>query len=105
MVDTILPPNKDGPVHVCLVNHRGITQRLEKGLEFGKAQPVELISKVNMEVNNCSDTLKANNTSVVNAVYSTTKLPTFRELSQRKAKLINYLSEGGVNSNLTTKEH
>ena len=27
-----------------------------------------------------------------------------RDISQRKAKLVDYLSEGGVNSNLTTKE-
>ena len=57
MVEAILPPNKDGLVQVCLVNHLGITQRLEKGLEVGKAQPVEVISEVNMEVNDCSDIL------------------------------------------------
>ena len=28
-----------------------------------------------------------------------------RDISQRYAKLVDYLSEGGVNSNLTTKEH
>ena len=107
MVEAILPPNKDGLVQVCLVNRLGITQRLEKGLEVGKAQPVEVISEVNMEVNDCSDILntsKGNTASVVNAIDSTAKLPTVRDVSQRKAKLVDYLSEGGVNSNLTTKE-
>ena len=59
MVEAILPPNKDGLVQVCLVNRLGITQRLEKGLEVGKAQPVEVISEVDTEVNDCSDMLNA----------------------------------------------
>ena len=108
MVEAILPPNKDGLVQVCLVNCLDITQRLQKGLEVGKVQPVEVISKVNMEVNDCSDTLhasKGNTASVINAIDSTTKLPTLRDTSQRKGKLTDYLSEEGVNSNLTTKEH
>ena len=93
---------------MCLVNRLGITQRVEKGLEVGKAQPVEVISKVNMEVNDCSDTLnasKGNTASVVNAIDSTTKLPTVRDTSQRKAQLVDYLNEGCVNSNMTAKEH
>ena len=108
MVEAILPTNKDGLVQVCLVNCLGITQRLEKGLEVGKAQPVEVINKVDMEVNDRSDTLNAskeNIASVVNAIDSTTKLPTLRDTSQGKAKLMDCLSERGINSNLTTKEY
>ena len=37
MIDAILPPNEDGLVHVCLVCHLGNSQRVEKGLEVGKA--------------------------------------------------------------------
>ena len=40
IVEAALQPNKDGLVQVCLVNHLGFTQRLEKGLEVGKVQPV-----------------------------------------------------------------
>ena len=50
IVEAVLQSNKDGLVQVCLVNHLGITQRIEKGLEVGKVQPVEVISEVNMKV-------------------------------------------------------
>ena len=69
---------------------------------------VKVISKVDVEVSNCIDTLngsKRNITSVVNAIDSNTGLPTLRDVYQRKAKSMDYLSEGAANSNLTTKEH
>lgn len=34
MVDKILPPSEDGMVQVSLVNHLGITQKLEKGMKL-----------------------------------------------------------------------
>ena len=61
-----------------------------------------------MEVNDGLDILNTSKgiiASVVSAVDSTTKLPTLRDTGQRNTKLMDYLSEGGVDSNLTTKEH
>ena len=99
MVETALPPNEDGLVQVCLVNCLGITKRLGKDLKVGKVQPVKVISKVDMEVSDCLDTLnasKGNIASVSNAIDSITKLPILKDTSQRKAKLMDYLSEGGI---------
>ena len=49
MVDEILPPSEDGMVQVSLVNHLGITQKLKKGMEIGRAQPVEVIREMDKE--------------------------------------------------------
>ena len=91
IVEAVLSLNKDGLVQVSLVNRLGITQRLEKGMAVGKAQPVKIISKVDMEVNKCLDTLnagKGNITSVVNAIDSNIELSASRGVNQKKAKLV-----------------
>ena len=52
-----------------------------------------------MEVSDCLHTLntsKGNIASVANTIDSITKLPILKDTSQRKAKLMDYLSEGGV---------
>ena len=61
-----------------------------------------------MEVSDCLDTLnasKGNIASVANAIDPITKLPILKDTSQRKAKLMDYLSERRYQNNLTTKEH
>ena len=50
MVDVVFPPSRDSMVQVSLVNHLGITQKLEKGTEVSRAQPVEEIKEVDKEV-------------------------------------------------------
>ena len=76
--------------------------------EEKNAGSVVVISEVDVEIANCLDTLngsKRNITSIVNAIDSNTELPILRDVSQRKAKFMDYLGEGITNSNLTAKEH
>ena len=103
MVDVVLPPSKDGIVQVSLVNHLGITQKLEKGTEVGRAQPVEVINKADKEVNNCFN--EGSVSSSVKTIDSRAKIPAPMNVTQRKAKLVEYMGNGLAGSNLTTKEH
>ena len=45
MVGVVLPSSKDGVVLVSYVIHLGITQKLEKGTEVGRAQPIYVYSQ------------------------------------------------------------
>ena len=103
MVDMVLPPSKDGMVRVSLVNHLGITQKLEKGTEVGRAQPVEVIHKADKEVNNCFS--EGSVSSSVKTIDSRAKISAPMNVTQRKAKLVEYVGNGLAGSNLTTKEH
>ena len=105
MVDEILPPSEDGMVQVSFVNHLGITQKLEKGMEVGRAQPVEVIREMDEEVHSCLS--EEGMTSVVKATGpdSRTKIPSLTDVTQRKVKLVECLSNGFAGNNLTTKEH
>ena len=105
MVDEILPPSVDGMVQVSLVNHLGITQKLEKGMEVGKAQPVEVIREMDKEVNSCFIEDSITPAVKVTVIDSRTETPLPTDLTQRKVKLVECLSNGFAGSNLTTKEH
>ena len=103
MVDVVLPPSKDSTVQVSLVNHLGITQKLEKGTEVGRAQPVEVINKADKVVNNCFS--EESVSSGVKTIDSRAEIPAPMNVTQRKAKLVEYVGNGLSGSNLTTKEH
>ena len=105
MVDEILLPSEGGMVQVSLVNHLGITQKLEKGMEVGRAQPVEVIREMDEEVNNCFS--EEGMTSVVKAtaIDSMAEIPSLTDVTQRKVKLIECLNNRFAGSNLTSKEH
>ena len=103
MVDVVLPPSKYGIVQVSLVNHLGITQKLDKGTEVGRAQPVEVINKADKEVNNCFS--EGSVSSDVKTIDSRAKIPAPMNVTQRKAKLVECVGNGLADSNLTTKEH
>ena len=47
MLDTILQPKEDGTVHVSLVSHLRLSQKVEKGLEVGNTTPVEVVANNN----------------------------------------------------------
>ena len=53
MVDVVVPSSKDGMALVSFVNHLCITQKLEKGMEVSRAQPVDVVKEMDKEVINC----------------------------------------------------
>ena len=72
-------------------------------MEVGRAQPVEVIREVDKEVNNCFSEENVN--SGVRTIDSGAEIPALTNATQRKAKLVECLSNGFAGSNLTTKEH
>ena len=102
MVDVVLPSSTDGMALVSFVNHLGIAQKLEKGTEVGRAQPVDVVKEMDKEVNNCCS---EEGMTSVKTIDSETKIRLLMDEAQRKVKLTECLSNGFTGSNLTTEEH
>ena len=103
MVGVVLPSSKDGVVLVFYVIHLGITQKLEKGTEVGRAQPiyVYIVKEIDKEVNNF---LSEEGTTSVKSFNPEEKISLLMDEAQRKVKLTECLINGFAGSNLTTKE-
>ena len=96
LLDTILHPTEEGMVQVSRVSHLGISQKIEKGLEVGNAQPVDIMADDAGHENNYAANGELGVVFTVSAQEDNAQ--------QCKVKFEQLLNNGMVNCTLSTKE-